>query len=503
MNIQTSEIVSITPSPATLSPPECKFEYSLGTTLFASDRVFMRPLDQHHVVFSPDTQGGPFLVSDPIRQLISRFEGGASVGEALIGAAPGKLSFGGLLDAVSFLEDRGVLRSESTPLRYSATRLDQTPARGISVWFHINNHCNLDCSYCFVHKFKSAMDDETFATFVKQLEATVDARGLTGVTVKFAGGEPTLDLKRLEVYHGELKARMEAKGVRYRSAILSNGTAVTDRLISFLKTEGVSLSISLDGYGAEGHDIYRVYKNSRRGSWDRIAKNVEQLLDEGIKPYITATISAASSATLPDLVQWIFSNGMRTRLGVVREPDEPWSTQAEMKDAYRRLTATLCENFEKAFQVLEDDAYRINPVSDMTICELRFSNPGFSAPCGIGSSHIVLQDDGRIASCPMTIREESAQDAELDLLDAMAKTFPLDADRRNASDKNCLDCQWFPVCVGGCPVNNERTNGDPYSISPLHDFYQYVIPRFLEFSGNKLSQEARHRGTHDRDLIVF
>jgi len=68
-----------------------------------------------------------------------------------------------------------------------------------------------------------------------------------------------------------------------------------------------------------------------------------------------------------------------------------------------------------------------------------------------------------------------------------------DSHRRQHRTKNCLDCNWFPVCVGGCPVNNQRANGNPYTISPLHDYYQYVIPRFLEFTGLKLYQEAVRR----------
>jgi uncharacterized protein len=477
------------------------FKYDLNTKFYYSTRIYSRPVGDHELLFAPDFYGAPFLVSKAIFRLTTQFTSGATVGEVLSSNMSADLEFGKLLDILAFLEGRGILKSEPTPSRYSATALDQSPAREISIWFHINNHCNLDCGYCFVKKFQSAMDDQTFAEFADNLEMTVVARKLTGVTVKFAGGEPTLDLKRLIAFHHELKSRMASHGVRYRSAILSNGTAVTPRLIDFLKEEDVSISISLDGFGEEGHDIYRVFQNSRKGSWNRIHANFDKLLSENIRPYVTATISAKSSATLPDLVEWIFSNGMRTRLGVVREPEETWTDREGMAAAYRRLTDTMSENFEKAFEVLESEAYPMNPVRDLTICELRFASPSFSAPCGIGSSHVVVQDDGRIASCPMTIREGSAQDTGTDLLSVMANTFPLDADRRNNREGNCLDCQWFPVCVGGCPVNNERANGDPYTISPLHDFYQYVIPRFLDICGLKLHQEAHRRNMLEFDLI--
>jgi uncharacterized protein len=477
------------------------FEYDLGIRFHYSQRVFSRPVGGFMLVFAPDHTGAPFLVSQGVFDFIQGFRQGVTVGELLTRGVPDGLPFSKLLDILSFLESRGILQHRATPKRYEAVNLNSEQTKELSVWLHINNHCNLDCEYCFVHKFKSVMDDETFETFATNLESTVEHHQMRGVTVKFAGGEPTLDLPRLQSFHKSLRRRFEARSVRYRSAILSNGTAVTDKLISFLADENVSISISLDGYGEEGHDIFRVYKNSRRGSWQRIRQNIDSLLRRGIHPYITATISARSSKTLPQLVDWIFSNHMRTRLGVVREPEGTHIGSEALRLAYSRLTTVLNENFELAFRLLEDARYRFNPIADMQICELRFTNPSFSACCGIGSSHIVVQDDGRIASCPMTIREPRSRDTGRDLIQIMAATYDVNASARNDRTENCLDCNWFPVCVGGCPVNNERANGNPYTISPLHDFYQYVIPRFLEFTGHKMYQEAARRGMTDFALV--
>jgi radical SAM protein with 4Fe4S-binding SPASM domain len=148
------------------------------------------------------------------------------------------------------------------------------------------------------------------------------------------------------------------------------------------------------------------------------------------------------------------------------------------------------EAFEKAFTELEHPDFRIDLRNGMNICELHFDSPVMTACCGIGSTHVVIQEDGKVASCS-------------DLLKAAQQTFRISPQIRNScEEKNCLDCRWFPVCVSGCPVNNERMTGSPFTISPLHEFYQYVIPRYVRFFGIKLLQEARRQGADASWLLA-
>ena len=210
--------------------------------------------------------------------------------------------------------------------------------------------------------------------------------------------------------------------------------------------------------------------------------------------------SAETCESLPDLVRWIADRNLTMRLSVVRQPDGQWHP-ADWEAAYRRLTETLIPSFERAFCSLEDSAYTYEWARRIRLCELHFDMPSFSTSCGIGSSHVVVQDDGNIASCPMTIRENPIA-IEADLIAATSKTMKVSPRIRNqSSEKNCLDCKWFPVCVSGCPVANERVKGVPYTISPMHDFYAYVIPRFVSFLGTKLSQAAEADGNMNLHII--
>jgi uncharacterized protein len=474
-------------------------EYDLSATLFASGRVFAAPLDRGHVLFNPDWRGLPIVAEQWVIDLLETFTGGASIGDAL-SQLPEVVDWTDALDVVEYLEYSGFLRKEPTAFRYTATEFSNDSSQSMGIWVHVNNHCNLDCEYCFVDKFKSTMKPDTVARTVEYIASTAKTRGLKDILVKFAGGEPTLSLATMEDFHARLSKALAPLGVRMQTGILTNGTILYPQLLEFIKRAKATVAISLDGYGAETHDIFRVYTKSRKGSWDRIIANIETLKHERVPISINATISEQSCRSLPELVAWIAKNGFRTRLGVVRQPNGSWAGGDREKE-YRSLTTAVSAAFDEALSELEKPSYEVDLRNGIGICELHFDAPTTTACCGIATNHIVIQDDGRLASCPMTTREKPVE-AGPDLFAAARLTFPHKPENRNVSKAaNCLDCQWFPVCTSGCPVTNLRVKGEAFTISPLHDFYQFIIPRYITFFGRKLLQLAQRRGLQSFDII--
>ncbi len=473
--------------------------YDLSATLYASGRVFRAPLDRGHVLFNPDWRGLPIVVDDWVDRLLSMFTGGARVGCVLSGL-PTAVELDEALDAAEYLEHNGFLRSEPSAPRYTAAEFTSDSSHAMGIWVHVNNHCNLDCEYCFVDKFKSTMRPEVVARTVDFIRSTAEKRELKEILVKFAGGEPTLSLATMEDFYDRLFDAIAPLGVRLQIGILSNGTVLYPRLVDFIKRSHATMAISLDGYGAETHDIYRVYTKSRKGSWDRILANIETLKAEGVPVSINATISEQSCKSLPALLKWIAENGFRTRIGVVRQPNVSWKGGDRGRE-YERLTTAVNEAFDAALTELEDPQYEIDLRNGIGICELHFETPITTACCGIATNHIVIQDDGRLASCPMTTREEPVN-AGPDLFAAARATFLHKPEERNADvEKNCLDCRWFPVCTSGCPVTNLRIKGKAFTISPLHAFYDFIIPRYVTFFGRKLRQYGERRGADDYCIL--
>jgi radical SAM protein with 4Fe4S-binding SPASM domain len=78
----------------------------------------------------------------------------------------------------------------------------------------------------------------------------------------------------------------------------------------------------------------------------------------------------------------------------------------------------------------------------------------------------------------MHAAKTQATDNLLQDVQATVQHMPFDASSLQGQAE-CLSCQWYTVCGGGCPTGNERVNGHPYTKSPLCEFYKYVIPRYL------------------------
>lgn len=456
--------------------------------LFKPATLFEKEIaDGKWLLFAPDYPGLPVVANDDIHQILNRFENGAQASDAFIPDG----DFDQTCSSLLFLEERGFLRNEPVTLPYPFPSESMGAPGSFGVWLHIVNKCNLACEYCFVeHKNNEVMQLDVMEQVTDAISYTALSRGINKFELKFAGGEPTLALPALETFHDLLTAKLEGTGASFQTAVLSNGTIMSERLLNFLKRPETGIGISLDGYG-ETHDIYRRYKNSGGGSWRVIENNIRTLRRHGITPYIMATISQASCAGLSELLTWIYENSLRCRLSVVRQPSGCRNcSDSEVSDGYNELCETVIAAFDDALTALEQSDVFLNLNSAMEICELHFNQPAPGVSCGIGHSHIVIKPDGAMVPCPMMIDEKGYIPGK-DLLTSCAEGFSCKRSERDSLEANeCLSCRWFPVCAGGCAVNNLRLNGHPFTRSKLCAFYRAIIPRYLVFFGRKALQAA-------------
>lgn len=471
-----------------------RFDVDFGAKLYSASNLYSRFLGNNVVLFSPDHSGYPIMVDKPVYEAITLCKDGLQASNLMQELCKHGLEADECITAISTMEDRGFLGPSAGSPRNAALPFFDAPDK-LEVWLHINNHCNLDCDYCFVDKFQSEMSSEVIDKVIGHLQDTCRKRNISELTVKFAGGEPALSVTKMSEFSRKLEASLVTDKTRIRWSMLSNGTVASKNLINFISERNVSLNISLDGYGSDGHDIYRRYKGTGKGSWNKIRENIGKFIAQGIRPNINATLSVDTVKTLPDLTRWAMDLGLNLHFSLVRETVSPELSLSEARTTYDAKCDIFIEEFERAFKVLENENVEVDPERGIGICELSFERPSRSTCCGIGSSHIVIQDDGDIASCPMTIREQSAVSAGEDLVNSARSTVAnwKPEVRNESTELNCLDCRWFSVCTSGCPVANERTFGVPFTISPHHKFYEYIIPRYIDFYGRKLLQAAQRK----------
>jgi uncharacterized protein len=469
----------------------------LNVKFYCSSRIYKKEFTNSWLFFSPDYEGMPVVLDEESYAIFNHFTEGSTINDFITSFRHKQFNQNKdsafLVERFFFLIKQGFLRQRPDPNFYPACDFpDFNKIKSLVLWIHITNQCNLNCKYCYIHKTSSAMNAETMKLVIASIVNTIKSRGIENITLKFAGGEPTLVLDKMKLFHKMFISSLEKAQLKTKIKlhILSNGTFIHDELIHFLKTNQVGIEISLDGYGEIGHDFYRRFKSNGKGSWEIITNNIDKLLANNIRPYILGTVSHRSSASLPDLAAWIIEKKLSTRLSIVRSKTElDEIDEQDFAKAKKCYINNLINAFEKMFVELEKEHYVFDASNQFSICDLRFRYPSRTFCCGIGTNHIVINEKGQLANCPMSVNEAKVDLGE-DLLISIRKTVSFSPASREPNHK-CLHCKWFPVCGGGCPIYNQAIYGDHLTVPILCDFYSYVIPRYVDFVGKKTLQNNK------------
>ena len=467
-----------------------QWQFHLAAPLYLAPHLAEMSYGDEWLIYTPDVEGLPVLVPAQLHYLLHQFTGGSTLAGALARAG-GEWKLPDALRAVNWLLERGfLLDREGTPdhLVENPHTDASPPPESLWFWIHITNNCNLACQYCFVAgKNLQRMSDLVIEQTVKRIGHTARKYHPKKMILRFAGGEPTLAVPSIDLFLNLLTREMAGLPTEVEPCILTNGTVYNDQVARLLRRSRSRVIISLDGYGLF-HDIYRVYKSDGKGSWAQIDRNISAMLADGININVNATISAETAPSLPALLRWlVVERGIHSiHLGIIHNlVDSSWDRGVHERPGWYTQLEQLRAGFEKAFEVLEDPNIKINLCGSMLIQDLDFSRPYPSICCGIGWNQIVIRHDGQIASCPMTVNEQSFP-VDDDLFKTAKQTFPYDP--RELAVPECRRCQWYKVCACGCPVTNMRLSGNPFARSPMCAFFKYVIPRYLLFYGRKLRQ---------------
>lgn len=474
---------------------DLKYICDLSAVLYKTNRIFDFRIDNDFwVLFSPDRLGLPVLTPDWVHSILDSFHDGACISDVLYELQINQISpetFDKNCAAIRFLEEKGFLRDKPSNLPYEIP-IDSgiINPNSLGFWIHITNNCNLDCSYCFVEgKSNTSMSVEVIKSTTHYIANTAKLLGTNMFHLSFAGGEPTLAIPLMEIFQDQLLEELKGTDIKFSTSVLSNGTIVNERLISLLKRPNIGIGISLDGF-ENSHNTFRVFKDSRTGSWDVILQNIEILRKNSVIPSIMATISRETSSTLPQLVKWACENKFKTHLSIVQQTNCSLEEDLQREEC-KSLINDLIEAFEMTFAELEDPNVLIDPAVDLSIEEFHFDYPASGACCGVGNSYLVIKPNGHIVTCPTTIHEVGVPPSD-NLTSCFKGVFDyLPSQRKYESlEDDCLNCKWFPVCAGGCPMMNLRINGHPFTKSPMCEFFEYIIPRYLIFFGKKLLHTA-------------
>jgi uncharacterized protein len=363
------------------------------------------------------------------------------------------------------------------------TPIAQSPIANyqLSAWIHVTDRCNLRCAYCYLPHKREDMSLETGLAVVDAVFRSAVKHGYKKVKLKYAGGEPLLRFDLVEELHRYAQQQADKHGIELDGVVLSNGTLLTEALISDIQSLNLRLMISLDGVGG-WHNLQRPYAGGR-GSFEDVAAGIERALVHGLIPDISVTVSGRNAAGLPEVVAWMLERELPFSINFYRQNDFSVSHE-DLKLDEEKIIAGM----RAAFKVIEKNLPKHSLLASLT------DRANLAVPhertCAAGRDYLVFNQHGGVAKCQMQMTEPLTDLHVEDPL-AVVRDDKLGLQNLPVDEKEgCRDCQWKHWCTGGCPLETYRATGRYDVKSPNCNIYKAIFPEVLRLEGLRLIREA-------------
>lgn len=345
----------------------------------------------------------------------------------------------------------------------------------LTAWLHVTNACNLDCSYCYVHKTSASMSLETGLRSVDAVFDTAQKNGFKSVKLKYAGGEATLRLGLIRRLHKQAQMLSAKTGVGLKEVILSNGVRLQGQDAAWMQDSRIKLAISIDGVGPD-HDRQRPMRTGG-GSFAAVEHTIDRvLLPIGLKPDITITVTRLNAGGIHRAVRWALERDLPVSLNFYRANPRTLS-RADLELEER----AIIEGMEAAYREFE----KMLPTRPFLGGLLdRVQPQAHTHTCGVGIAYVVITHEGKVAQCQMHLEQPVGELFESDLLRS-SWTGPI----RNLSveeKEGCRECPFRFRCTGGCPLETYRATGRWDVASPHCQIYKTLYPQAMRLEGLRL-----------------
>ena len=190
-----------------------------------------------------------FFVNEVESHLLHLLDEGKSIEESVAILQQEKCYSDALIhESQNHLKSEGVCAIPAIPYQHFSQTYTLT--------LNVTQECNLRCRYCYVKKRDHSFMSETAAK--KAVDFLFSFKDLEGFGISFYGGEPLLNFPVVKSTIEYTSREAEKRGlpeVKYH--ITTNGTLLTDEIISFLTDYHINVMVSIDG-PASIHDAVRV-----------------------------------------------------------------------------------------------------------------------------------------------------------------------------------------------------------------------------------------------------
>ena len=329
------------------------------------------------------------------------------------------------------------------------TMLDETPI-GVHYTIAPGLGCNYNCPYCF-EKDRSSHMGMTKEVQDKTCEYIIKAANrnhkLKHIDIRWFGGEPLLYMDAIIHISENLMKHCENKGIIYTAGIVTNGRYLSPEYAKKLKSLNISyVQLSIDGL----RNSYAVSKGTSPDDFDATVDNLVRcadILPITVRINVSDSIEEAKKLTDYLLKRKGLDGKIKIYIAHIRDYSE--NNPLKKQEAHGRFL----ENERDYFKLFgEESVYTADSLA--MIKPKRRSTPCLS----ICRSNFCIGPEGELYRCEHFFGRkdhivgtvQSGCFHSGDDIRYLTHTYP----------SKCMDCQLFPVCVGGCmnDVHNNDTS---------------------------------------------
>lgn len=187
-----------------------------------------------------------------------------------------------------------------------------------SITFIVTKDCQLACKYCYLVG-KNSNERMSFEVAKKAIDYILNNKELfleESVIFDFIGGEPFLEIDLIDKICDYIKVQLFTPNHHwfnsYRFSFSTNGINYHDgKVQKFIEKniDHLSIGITIDGTEKK-HDLNRIYKNSYKGSYIDVVKNIPLWLKQFPTGGTKVTISSEDIPYICESVLHLYSLGI-------------------------------------------------------------------------------------------------------------------------------------------------------------------------------------------------
>lgn len=304
--------------------------------------------------------------------------------------------------------------------------------------------CNFACIYCFEKnsQHNDIMVDSTIDDIVSFVQHR--SKELQKLEILWFGGEPLIAIQQIKRLSQKLIELCCIEGIEYSSTMSTNGYLLNEKIIEILiECKVLCLGISIDG-NKEVHDSRRMLKDGN-GTYNRI---IENIISASKKIYIDIkiTIDKENYNTIQTMLDVLKLQGVFDS----KKVSVSLHQVQDINDVYQHDKCLSDINFSK-FRLefmLKNDIHLGNIYPKPKGCFCQADQLNSWVIDSLGNLYKCISDIGIVDKKVSALKDKKINYSNLHSYTIYDPT----------DEKKCKDCQYLPLCVGGCPYARLNSN---------------------------------------------